>query len=440
MIMETSGMLEILVHSNNKNPNSKEQALVLPLNNVGIADIPLVGSKNAFLGEMIQQLQRKGVKVPTGFATTAHAYRTFISSAGLEAKLREIFVNLDVENLTNLRQCGKKARLLMLQTPFPQKLQQAIALAYHKLCQDYGVDIDVAVRPSATVQDLPDANFARQQETFLNVHGLEAVLESCHKCFASIFTDRAICYRQIKGLDHFNIALSVGVQKMVRADLATAGVMFSIDTDTGFKDAALITAAYGLGENVVRGTVNPDEYIVFKPTLKQGYRPIIKKGLGTKEIKMVYDLEDLKLTKNISVPPNERILFALNCDEILQLAHWACIIEEHYSQVCGIYTPMHIEWAKDGLTNELFIIQARKETVQSQKKENVLRSYRLVGKAGVQGCRGAGVQGSEFLNNFSPSRHCPPTPEGAPMPPISPSRHPLVTGSSVGETDRTRQS
>ncbi|BAZ49207.1 phosphoenolpyruvate synthase [Nostoc sp. NIES-4103] len=417
-------MLEILVHSNNKNPISKEQALVLPLSNVGIADIPLVGSKNASVGEMMQQLRRKGVKVPTGFATTAHAYRCFISSTGLEAKLKEIFVNLDVENLTNLKQCGKQARLLMLQTPFPVKLQQAIALAYHKLCQNYGVDTDVAVRSSAIAQDLPDVNFAGQQETFLNVHGLEAVLESCHKCFASIFTDRAIFYRQIKGLDHFNIALSVGVQKMVRADLAAAGVMFSIDTETGFKDAALITAAYGLGENVVQGTVNPDEYLVFKPTLQQGYRPIIKKGLGTKEMKMVYDLEGFKLTKNISVPPNERILFALNDDEILQLANWACIIEEHYSQVYGTYTPMDIEWAKDGLTNELFIIQARKETVQSQKKENVLRSYRLVGEAGEKGCREAGVQGSrgagekggEFLNNFSSSPH------------------PLVTGSSVGET------
>ncbi|MFN6569483.1 phosphoenolpyruvate synthase [Dendronalium sp. ChiSLP03b] len=399
-------MLEILVHSDNKNPISKEQALVLPLSKVGIADIALVGIKNASLGEMIQQLRRKGVKVPTGFATTAYAYRYFISSAGLEAKLREIFTNLDVENVTNLRQCGRKARLLMLQTPFPPELQKAIALAYENLCQNYGADTDVAVRSSATTQD-PHASFAGQQETFLNVHGLEAVLESCHKCFASIFTDRAISYRQIKGFDHFHIALSVGVQKMVRSDLSTSGVMFSIDTETGFKDAALITAAYGLGENVVQGAVNPDEYLVFKSTLKQGYSSIIKKRLGTKEIKMVYDQEGLKLTKNISVTPSDRTRFALNDDEILQLAHWACVIEEHYSQVCGVYTPMDIEWAKDGLTNELFIVQARKETVQSQKMNNVLRSYRLVEKAGEQE--------REFLNNFS----------------LSP--HPLVTGNSVGE-------
>ncbi|PLZ38606.1 phosphoenolpyruvate synthase, partial [Fischerella thermalis WC538] len=221
------------------------------------------------------------------------------------------------------------------------------------------------------------------QETYLNVHGLPAVLQACHKCFASIFTDRAISYRQIKGFDHFNIALSVGVQKMVRADLAASGVMFSIDTETGFKDAALITAAYGLGENVVQGAVNPDEYLVFKPTLKQGYRPILEKRLGTKEIKMVYDLGGSKMTKNIPVAASDRAAFALNDDEILQLAHWACLIEEHYSQVRGVYTPMDIEWAKDGITNELFIVQARPETVQSQKIKNVLHIYQLQEKGEV---------------------------------------------------------
>jgi pyruvate, water dikinase len=373
-------MLEMLLDSAS---TSKEQALVLPLSNVGIADIPLVGGKNASLGEMIQQLRSKGVKVPTGFATTAFAYRYFISAAGLEAQLREIFADLNVEDVQNLRQCGKKARMLMLQTPFPSELQAAIAQSYQNLCQEYGADTDVAVRSSATAEDLPDASFAGQQETYLNVHGLQAVLESCHKCFASIFTDRAISYRQIKGFDHFNIALSVGVQKMVRSDLAVSGVMFSIDTETGFKDAALITAAYGLGENIVQGAVNPDEYLVFKPTLKQGYCPIIQKRLGTKEIKMVYDLEGLKLTKNISVPTAERTQYALNDQEILQLANWACIIEEHYSQVRGTYTPMDIEWAKDGLTNELFIVQARPETVQSQKIKNVLRQYQLREKGEV---------------------------------------------------------
>ncbi|PMB17164.1 phosphoenolpyruvate synthase [Fischerella thermalis] len=376
-------MLETFVTQQTLSQNVKQQALVLPLDAVGIADIPLVGGKNASLGEMIQQLQSKGVKVPTGFATTAYAYRFFIQGAGLETKLREIFADLDVEDVNNLRQCGKQARTLMLQTPFPEELEKAIAQAYEDLCNQYGADTDVAVRSSATAEDLPDASFAGQQETYLNVHGLQAVLQACHKCFASIFTDRAISYRQIKGFDHFNIALSVGVQKMVRSDLAASGVMFSIDTETGFKDAALITAAYGLGENVVQGAVNPDEYLVFKPTLKQGYRPILEKRLGTKEIKMVYDLGGSKMTKNIPVPPSDRAAFALNDDEILQLAHWACLIEEHYSQVRGVYTPMDIEWAKDGITNELFIVQARPETVQSQKIKNVLHIYQLQEKGEV---------------------------------------------------------
>lgn len=221
------------------------QALVLPLEKVGIADIPTVGGKNASLGEMIQQLKSKGVKVPTGFATTANAYRYFMQTAGIEPQLRQIFADLDVEDVNNLWQRGKQARSLMLQTPFPQELEQAIAQAYQDLCQKYGADTDVVVRSSATAEDLPDASFAGQQETYLNVHGLQAVLETCHKCFASIFTDRAISYRQIKGFDHFSIALSVGVQKMVRSDLAASGVMFSIDTETGFKDAALI--AQGIG-------------------------------------------------------------------------------------------------------------------------------------------------------------------------------------------------
>jgi pyruvate, water dikinase len=374
-------MLEI--KRNQENSQTTEEALVLPFNSVGIADIPLVGGKNASLGEMIQKLSSQGVKVPTGFATTSYAYRYFITVAGLEAKLRKIFAELDVEDLDNLQECGKKARSLMLETPFPLQLQQAIAKSYQSLCQEYGINTDVAVRSSATAEDLPDASFAGQQETYLNVHGLKSVLESCHKCFASIFTDRAISYRQMRGFDHFEVALSVGVQKMVRSDLASSGVMFSIDTETGFKNAALITAAYGLGENIVQGAVNPDEYLVFKPTLKQGYKPILQKRLGTKEIKMVYDLGGSKLTKNISVPQLERHQFALNDQEILQLAKWTCIIEDHYSQIRGMDTPMDIEWAKDGITGELFIVQARPETVQSQKSKTVLRTYQLKEKSKV---------------------------------------------------------
>ncbi|MEG3838109.1 phosphoenolpyruvate synthase [Microcoleus sp. MON2_D6] len=361
----------------------KEKALVLLFDEVGIADIPLVGGKNASLGEMIQQLTSQGVRVPNGFATTAYAYRYFIQSAGLEAKLREIFADLDVEDMQNLRQKGKQARALILDTPFPRELQAAIADAYEKLCDRYGDSTDVAVRSSATAEDLPDASFAGQQETYLNVQACAGVLECCHKCFASIFTDRAISYRQQRGFDHFEVALSVGVQKMVRSDLASSGVMFSIDTETGFKNAVLVTAAYGLGENVVQGTVNPDEYFVFKPTLKQGFRPILDKRLGSKTLKMVYDIGGSKYTKNVSVIAAEKNKFAIKDDEILQLAKWAVVIEEHYSKVRGTYTPMDIEWAKDGNTGELFIVQARPETVQSQKSAKVLRNYKLQGSSAV---------------------------------------------------------
>ncbi|MDB9511771.1 phosphoenolpyruvate synthase [Kamptonema animale CS-326] len=375
-------MLETLV-KNTDTKVAKEEALVLWFDEVGIADIPLVGGKNASLGEMIRQLTPKGINVPNGFATTAYAYRYFIKSAGLEAKLRSLFADLDVEDGPNLRLRGKQARTLILETPFPQDLQDAITGAYGQLCDRYGEATDVAVRSSATAEDLPDASFAGQQETYLNVQSCSGVLDCTHKCFASIFTDRAISYRQIKGFDHFEVALSVGVQKMVRSDLASSGVMFSIDTETGFKNAALVTAAYGLGENVVQGAVNPDEYLVFKPTLKQGFRPILEKRLGTKEVKMVYDLGGSKYTKNVSVPLSERGKFAIEDDEILQLAKWAVLIEDHYSQVRGMYTPMDIEWAKDGLTNELFIVQARPETVQSQKSGSVLRNYKLKGTGNI---------------------------------------------------------
>ncbi|PMB48984.1 phosphoenolpyruvate synthase [Fischerella thermalis CCMEE 5205] len=383
---------------------TKERSLILWFNEIGINDIQLVGGKNASLGEMIQQLTPKGVNVPMGFATTAYAYRYFIESAGLEAQLRELFADLDVDNVNNLRERGKKARSLLIHTPFPPELRDAITQAYQTLCQQYYIDTDVAVRSSATAEDLPDASFAGQQETYLNVTTTAGVLAACHKCFASLFTDRAISYRHIKGFDHFNIALAVGVQKMVRSDLASAGVMFTIETETGFKDAALITAAYGLGENVVQGAVNPDEYYVFKPTLKAGFRSIIDKKLGSKELKMIYD-DGSKFTKNVLVTTSEKNKFALTDDEILQLGRWACLIEDHYSQVHGVYTPMDIEWAKDGITNDLFVVQARPETVQSQKSQNVLRTYRLRLGDGEVGSWG----GEQKL-----------------------SPHPLVTGRAVG--------
>ncbi len=362
--------------------DAKDTAFILWFEEVDSHDVGLVGGKNSSLGEMIQQLQPQGVNVPSGFATTAYAYRYFVQSAGLEQKLRDLFADLDVDSVANLQERGSLARSLILDTPFPLDLQAAIATAYQEMCRRYGhrfdgTGVDVAVRSSATAEDLPEASFAGQQETYLNVHSLKSVLESCHKCFASLFTDRAISYRHHNGFDHFAVALSVGVQKMVRSDLATSGVMFSIDTETGFQNAALITAAYGLGENVVQGAVNPDEYFVFKPTLKQGFKPILEKRLGSKAIKMVYDVGGSKLTKNVEVPEPDRQKYCISDEEILQLARWACIIEDHYSQVRGIYTPMDMEWAKDGETGELFIVQARPETVQSQKAANIIKTYEL---------------------------------------------------------------
>jgi pyruvate, water dikinase len=355
----------------------KEKALVLRLQEVGLHEIHLVGGKNASLGEMIQRLQPQGIQVPGGFATTAYAYRSFIHNAGLAAKLQHLFAGLDAENVQQLQTVGQQVRSIMLQAPLPPDLNAAIAVAYQEMCDRYGANTDVAVRSSATAEDLPDASFAGQQETYLNVHGLDSVLEACHKCFASVFTDRAISYRQLKGFDHLEVALSVGIQKMVRSDLACSGVMFSIDTESGCQDVALITAAYGLGENVVQGAVNPDEYFVFKPTLKTGHRPILKKRLGSKEIKMVYSSHSSEQTKNIPVPIEESQKFALTDDEVLQLGRWATQIEEHYSQIHGYHCPMDMEWAKDGKTGELFIVQARPETVQSQKSAATLRSYHL---------------------------------------------------------------
>ncbi|WP_373479152.1 phosphoenolpyruvate synthase [Geminocystis sp.] len=386
------------------NATTKQEKFILWFEEVGIEDVPMVGGKNASLGEMIQQLTAKGVNVPTGFATTAYAYRYFVKKAGLEVQLRKIFAHLDVEDLPNLQAVGRQARALVLNTPFPKELDLAISEAYFKLCQRYGnnpnlcttddeeemmrlrscsYDTDVAVRSSATAEDLPDASFAGQQETYLNVHGVKNVLESCHKCFASIFTDRAISYRTVKNFDHFEVALSVGVQKMVRSDLASSGVMFSIDTETGFKDAAFVTSAYGLGENVVQGAVNPDEFFVFKPTLKQGFKPILNKRLGSKEVKMVYDLGGGKQVKNVPVSESERLQYSITDEEALTLARWACIIEDHYSEKRGQNSPMDIEWAKDGQTGQLFIVQARPETVQSQKSSSVLRDYKLKGTSEI---------------------------------------------------------
>jgi len=342
-----------------------------------IDDIPLVGGKNASLGEMVRELASRGVRVPNGFAITAAAYWHFLSQTGADSKIRAILNRLRPDDVQSLRECGQAIRQLIIAAELPDDLQTAIVKAYDDLSEGAAHGIDVAVRSSATAEDLPDASFAGQQETYLNVLGHQQLLDTCRRCFASLFTDRAISYRKHKGFDDFKIGLSIGVQRMVRSDLASSGVMFSIDTETGFRNAVLINAAFGLGENVVQGTVNPDEYLVFKPTLLEGFRPILQKRIGNKEFKLVYDLGGGRMTRNVPVAPEDRARFAITDDEILTLARWACIIEDHYSQKRGVFTPMDMEWAKDGVTGELWIVQARPETVQSQKEVNVQENYSL---------------------------------------------------------------
>jgi pyruvate,water dikinase len=361
----------------------KSKYLVLWFENVGIDDVPLVGGKNASLGEMYRHLTKKGVNVPNGFAVTASAYRRFLRHNKLEQKIKDTLKDLDTSNLHNLQEKGRKVRHLILDSEFPEELNHEIKRCYEKLCRQYGEMTDVAVRSSATAEDLPDASFAGQQETYLNIRGPAHLLEACKKCFASLFTDRAISYREDKKFSHFDIALSIGVQKMVRSDLASSGVMFSIDTESGFKDVVFITAAYGLGENVVQGAVNPDSYYVFKPTLRLGKEPILSKKIGEKAIKMVYTHNVHKVTKNIPVPKKERNKFALTDKEIIKLAKWACIVEDHYSKKAGHLKPMDMEWAKDGKTGQLFIVQARPETVQSRKDLSVLENYQLEEKGEI---------------------------------------------------------
>ncbi len=356
----------------------RDKVLVLWFNQLGIEDVPLVGGKNASLGEMYQNLTKKGVRIPNGFALTAYAYRHFLEYNKLPEKIKTILKGLNTSNMANLADRGHKIRELIRSAEFPEDLKKEIIESYKKLSKQYkDTHTDVAVRSSATAEDLPDASFAGQQETYLNIKGESMILDACKKCFASLFTNRAISYRQDKGFDHFSIALSVGVQKMVRSDLATSGIMFSIDTETGFKEAVLITAAYGLGENIVQGAVNPDEFYVFKPSLKKKYKAIISRKIGTKQMRMIYDTQGNKPVKNITVPEEERKQFCVSDQEVLKLAEWACIIEDHYSQKAGKFKPMDMEWAKDGKTGQLFIVQARPETVQSRKDTTKLTSFVL---------------------------------------------------------------
>jgi phosphohistidine swiveling domain-containing protein len=342
-----------------------------------IEDVPLVGGKNASLGELYRLLAANGIRSPEGFAVTAEAYRLFLSENGLDVEIRRILEGLDTRDVEDLRKRGRRIRQAILAGRFAESLERGIRDAYDRLNRGSTEPVDVAVRSSATAEDLPQASFAGQQETYLNVQGHGPLIESCRRCYASLFTDRAISYRAERGFDHLQVALSIGVQRMVRSDLGAAGVMFSIDTETGFSNAVLINAAYGLGENVVQGSVTPDEYYVFKPTLKSGFRPILQKIIGSKEMKLIYDIGGSKGVKNVPVPPDDRARFAINDDDILTLARWACLIEDHYSEKLGRFAPMDMEWAKDGRNGELFILQARPETVHSQRRRDVLESFRL---------------------------------------------------------------
>ncbi|AKB24776.1 Phosphoenolpyruvate synthase [Methanosarcina sp. MTP4] len=349
-----------------------------------IDDVPLVGGKNASLGEMYRELTGQGIKIPNGFSITAEAYWKLLEAGGILEKLKKVMEGLDTSDVAELSKRGKAARDLILEAGIPDVLWKEIKGAYDELCEEYGEEADVAVRSSATAEDLPTASFAGQQETYLNIRGYPALRDACVRCFASLFTDRAISYRVTHEFDHFKVALSIGVMKMVRSDLAASGVIFTLDTETGFPDVVFITGAYGLGENIVQGQVNPDEFYVFKPTFREGYRPIIRKKVGSKEIKMIYGRGDSKvLTRNVDVPEAEKMRFCLSDDEVLKLAEYAIAIEDHYSKKSGQARPMDIEWAKDGGTGELFIVQARPETVQSQRRRDVLETYVLEEKAEV---------------------------------------------------------
>jgi len=345
---------------------------VLWFREIGIENVPLVGGKNASLGEMVNNLISLGLNIPNGFATTSNAYFDFLDKTGLTQKISSILENINVHDIKSLQEKGEAVRLLILNSKLPEELSRDIILFYKELSKEYGVEnIDVAVRSSATAEDLPGASFAGQQETFLNITGAENVLEAVKKCFASLFTDRAIVYRKEMGFSHTKVGLSAGIQKMVRSDVGASGVMFSCDTESKFGDIVLINASYGLGENVVLGRVEPDQYYVFETSLKKGFKPIIEKKLGSKLLKMIYDKNQKKPTKNIPTPLKDRNKFVLNDEEILSLAKWSIIVEDHYKK------SMDMEWAKDGVDGKLYIVQARPETVQSSKDVSVLEDYVL---------------------------------------------------------------
>ncbi|XXQ68423.1 phosphoenolpyruvate synthase [Neisseriaceae bacterium B1] len=355
---------------------------VIWFENLRMTDVESVGGKNASLGEMISQLASKGVRVPGGFATTADAYRAFLAHEGLADRISAALAALDVDDVTELARVGKEIRQWILDTPFPDELNADIETAWNKMVADAGTDqISVAVRSSATAEDLPDASFAGQQETFLNINGLDNVKEAMHHVFASLYNDRAISYRVHKGFAHDVVALSAGVQRMVRSDSGAAGVMFSIDTESGFEDVVFVTSSYGLGETVVQGAVNPDEFYVHKPTLRAGKPAILRKTMGSKLIKMTFtdSAQAGKSVQVVDVPAAQRKQFSITNEEVTELAKYALIIEEHYGR------PMDIEWGRDGVDGKLYILQARPETVKSQEKGqgNSLRRYNITGERKV---------------------------------------------------------
>ncbi|MBX9655692.1 phosphoenolpyruvate synthase [bacterium] len=349
---------------------------------ITISDIPLVGGKNASLGEMVRSLTSEGIRVPDGFAITADAYRHFISANDLGGFIRDTITSLDTSDIQDLAEHGRSIRERILKASIPKDLEEEIIESYQELSGHDG-EIDVAVRSSATAEDLPDASFAGQQESFLNIRGSRALLHACRECLASLFTDRAISYRHDKGFDAFSVALSIGVQRMVRSDSGSAGVMFTLDTESGFPDVILINGSYGLGESVVKGRVDPDEFLVFKSTLGGNFRPIIKRSIGAKQEKMLYATRGGRSTKVISTPIDERERLCLTDDDVLQLACWGVRIEQHYSTRAGHRQPMDIEWAKDGRTGELFIVQARPETVHGAHRSTTMDVYRMKGKGKV---------------------------------------------------------
>ena len=343
-----------------------------------IDDVPIVGGKNASLGEMYRELTEQGVKVPNGFAITAEAYMHMLGEAGAMEKLHAALDDLDPENVYDLAHRGAKARRIVYNAGIPDDLREEILSAYRELIDEYGEELSLAVRSSATAEDLPTASFAGQQDTYLNVKGDEELLDACRHCFASLFTDRAIHYRVDQGFDHFDVALSIGVMKMVRSDISSSGVMFSLDTETGFRDVVFITGAYGLGENVVQGAVDPDEFYVHKPTFEKGYRHVLRRVLGAKKIKMIYAPDNSeKPIKNISTPVEDRSSFCISDEDVLKLADYAIKVEKHYTQRAGTDRPMDMEWAKDGIDGELYMVQARPETVASQAEGMILEEFIL---------------------------------------------------------------